>query len=323
MAEVKYVADKRIRITQQQLAGWTVAGDPLGLRASGPCAECGHEFSVQIIADVVSSVALDTAPVPPEARTTRRFGCGCLADHEGRPASVPGGCGRWWLATVVKGDGDGRKLIPAPDEALAGAASALEQATRDEMTAVRGWAEKWLPGVAALYGLFGLAGVVLGKDAFKGIGPFGLIVAALAIAAGLICTVAAIWFGYRAAFGWMSARSVATDAELEEWYRQRRAAVVTAPAHLRNSVIAASGALVLLLVAVGVIWFWPTSDPASPLIDVAYNADGNAATPATVCGKLLASSEGTITVQATVGTAKQSVVINSPWVTGLTPKATC
>lgn len=76
---------------------------------------------------------------------TRRFACECTAVHKGRSPEVKGGCGHWWLAAVERHEGGTFAVIPAPDESLVWAASALDGATRDELSAVRSSSEKWLP----------------------------------------------------------------------------------------------------------------------------------------------------------------------------------
>ncbi|MDQ2943662.1 MAG: hypothetical protein M3R21_08345 [Candidatus Dormibacteraeota bacterium] len=324
MPEIEYVPDKRIPVTAEQLATWGFTQPSAVLTATGPCAACGHDFSVPIVADIVSTIAAaGESTVPAEERTTRRFGCGCAYDHPNRPASIPGGCGRWWLAAVVQDKSGNRSLIPAPDQGLAAAASALDSASRDELTAVRGWAEKWLPAVAALYGLFGLASIVVGKDALEHVPTLGRVVVAVLVILGLGSTTGAIWFGYRAAFGWMTLQKVENDADLEKWYLQRRAAIAAAPPNLGRALIGAGAALALLMLAVGVIWFWPPSDPPSPLVEVSYNQDGDSTKPTSVCGKLVNSEAKELTIQSAVGATKQPIAIKVAWVEGVTPKDAC
>ena len=324
MPEIGYELDKRIQITVEQLAAWTVTETRGVLQTSGPCPACQHEFPVEIVRDVIAATATeDQTMVPPEKRTTRRFACKCTTDHPGRPAAIMGGCGRWWLASVVSDEVDGRKLVPAPDQGLASAATALDAASRDEVTAVRAWAEKWLPAVAALYGLFGLASVVLGKDALEHIPLVGRLVVAGLIGVGLISTIRAIFFGYSAAFGWLTLRKVENDAELEDWYKQRRAALAAAPLLLKKALNRAVTALVFLMFAVGVIWFWPPTDPPSPLVQVSYNQDGDTTKPMSACGKLVDSKDKQLTVQSAVGATKQAIPINVAWVQSVTAKDAC
>lgn len=321
MAEIKYAQDERLVITPDQAAQWTVDATQ-GLLATGPCAKCKHEFSVPVRSDVITSTAAVAASVPPEKRTTRRVACGCSVSHPGRPATVLAGCGRWWLATVVQETDGSYKMIAPPDEGIAGAATALDAAQRDEVTAVRTWGEKWLPAVAALYGLFGLAGLVLAKDTIAGLPVPGRVVMFIPIAAGLAATALAVWWGYRAAFGWMTLQTVDNDVELIEWYEQRRAALAKAPPLLKKALEAAFASLVALFLAVAVLWFWP-SDPASPTVLVAYNEGGDAGAPTTACGILVTSKDGMLTVKAVDGGVTRPIPIKAADVTSLTVKDKC
>ena len=61
---------------------------------------------------------------------------------------------------VRSGDGSNWHLEPAEDDRMLPAAEALNDAAANQLTDVRNAVEKWLPGVAALYGLFGLAGIL-------------------------------------------------------------------------------------------------------------------------------------------------------------------
>jgi len=64
--------------------------------------------------------------------------------------------------------------------------------------------------------------------------------------------MAAIYFGYRATFGWFTVQDVSDDTKLATWFRERRAAVIQAPKTLGLALAGASAALALLLAAVAV-----------------------------------------------------------------------
>jgi hypothetical protein len=323
MADIAYEADRHVVVTERQLQGWRLDGSTATLRAEGPCPACRHEFGVDILADIVSDTAAITAnKFPPERLTTRRFSCGCLSNHPNRPATVLGGCGRWWLASVLSEQNGDRSLIPAPDEAMAGPAVALDAAAAGELTAVRAWGEKWLPAVAAVYGLFSVAGLVVAKDTVSSLPLLGRLVAALFIVIGAIATLYAIDRGYRAAFGWLKVTSVSNDAELTKWYEQRRIAIIAAPLAMGRALRGAKLALGCLFAAVGVLWFWPP-DATPPIVSVTYNQDGDTSKAGSACGDLKDSKGGVISVVTTTGSVKQTTQIAASWVTGLTVKEKC
>jgi hypothetical protein len=137
------------------------------------------------------------------------------------------------------------------------AAEALSDAEPTQLSDVRAAAEKWLPGLAALYGLFGLAGVVSGRSSIAELPSGGKwTVAALALA-GLVATVVSIMCGYRAAYGWPRNAKVMTNHQLQVWYDDRNGQAGKAAALLRTALIWALVALVALLLATGTLWFWP------------------------------------------------------------------
>lgn len=198
----------------------------------------------------------------------------------------------------------------------------MEEAVSNEMSRVRTTAEKWLPGIAALYGLFGLAGVVVGKDT---VGPLrwdGKLLVAVLVLVGLGCTIAAIWFGYKAAFGWPTVVGVDTDDKLKHWYARRREAVLEAPGLLRTSIGNAVAALTCLLLAVFVIWFWPTAHPAAPKISVTYQPEGVSGT-ATACGELQASTGDGLTLSVPSASGTKPEMIPTAEVQTVKPVAAC
>lgn len=323
MADIPYVPDERIVVTERELGGWSVRESAGTLRAEGPCPACRHNVGQDILPDVVSDVSgLRPDNYPPEKRTTRRFACNCNGTHKGRPESVKGGCGRWWLASLVVDPNGARVLIPSADDAIVGPAVALDAVAADELTAVRAWGEKWMPAVAAIYGLFSVAGLVVAKDTVASLPlPGRILAAALVVLAG-IATLIAVLEGYRAAFGWLKVKDVSNDAKLAEWYRQRRKGVTDAPRQMGRALFAALVSFLLLTGAVGVLWFWPT-DPPTPLLAIAYNQDSDAAKANTACGPVKDSKGGMIAVETTVGSTKEVTQINTGWVTAITVKDKC
>jgi len=318
---VAYAADERVAVTSQGLGQWTAERLAGSLLAYGPCPECTHTAQVPILNEIATNAAAAVDGVPPDRRTTRKFSCTCPQDHLGRPPEIAGGCGRWWLATMIR-DGDGWTFIQA-DEGLLPALTALDQAAADEVSAVRTSAEKWLPGVTALYGLFGLAGVVVGKDAVKDLPALGRAALVLVIASGLACAVYAVLSGYRAAYGWLDVKDVSTDDKLQEWYRQRRMSILAAPEQLARALRSAVAALVLLLVALGLIWLWPAASPSAPRIKVSYRQDGDVSQPAFACGQLTGLDGRQVRLRVDTTTRGETVAVPAGWIDKIEPVRAC
>jgi len=323
--DVAYVPDKRVLPTREQLRDWSFSSreGSSDLVAFGPCPTCDHDCTVRVVREIATEAAgaeADTSG-PPEEKSTRKFPCTCSVPHEGRPPAVSGGCGRWFLAAIER-RGTSWTLTGDVDESTLGALVALEQAASEEVSRVRTSAEKWLPGITALYGLFGLAGIALGKDAVSGLAPAGKAILALFIALGLASTVFAILSGYRAAFGWYEVVGVNTDEKLKDWYARRREAVLTAPKSLQKAIMAAVAALACLLIGVFVIWFWPAKSPAAPNVTLTYRPAGSIE-QATVCGRLKGLAGGNYTIAVTSPSRSDPVKVPREAVDKIELKAKC
>ena len=258
---IDYRQNDRRTLTPEQAKSWAVAKvEPGGfLSASGKCPACDDETTVEILNEVTTVGAVAGSALPHEARTARKIPCRCNSTHNGRPPEISQGCGRWWLVDVVRSSaGASWTLEPAPGDSMLAAADALEQASKTQLDDVRAAAEKWLPGVAALYGLFGLAGVIAGRDTVKTLPTAGKWLVALAALCGLAASTLATYWGYRAAYGWPITSNVSTNEQLQEWYAAQKARAKTAAENLRLAVLASVVAVIALVVAVGLLWFWPS-----------------------------------------------------------------
>lgn len=196
--------------------------------------------------------------IPAERRTARKIVCLCRDSHDGRPAGLAQGCGRWWLVDIVRsGDGSNWHLEPAEDDRMLPAAEALNDAAANQLTDVRNAVEKWLPGVAALYGLFGLAGIVTAPSrvAKLAVGEKWLVAAFILV--GLGATITSIICGYRAAYGWPRIVKVMSNEQLQAWYEKRKNRAGKAIALFRTALVCALIALTALLLAAGTLWTWP------------------------------------------------------------------
>jgi hypothetical protein len=141
---------------------------------------------------------------------------------------------------------------------------------------------------------------VVGKDVVKDLGTVSRVALVVTLAAGVILAAISIVSGYRAAYGWLTGRTVdiSDDKKLVNWYYQHRSTnLITAAKGLRRAVSCAAAALALLLVALGIVWLSPPKTPDPSTVTVTYRDGGNPALPATACGTLrTGASAKTITV---------------------------
>ena len=231
---------------------------------------------------------------------TRLFQCKCGQTHiDGSVARK--NCGRRWLVKV-RPEGVLPPVVAADDHSLLAAATALsqdepKQSGVKEQSQIKASAEKWIAGVTALFGLFGLGGLVVGKDTVASLGLRGKIFTgvALLVAVGLAAT--AVVLAYRAAYGWPKVVNLREDRALAEWYEKRQGYAGKAATFLRGSVWFAVGALAALLAAVAFVWYMPGSTPPMPLVQMTFT---NGTHP---CGDLVNSSaDGQLTFQLSDGT---------------------
>jgi hypothetical protein len=324
--DLAYEQDVQVELLPAQLDAWTIQGPERGpLTASGPCPACTHTTTEEVAIEIMGDAqAAEADLLPPPERTTRRFLCRCTAPHAGRPDAVIGGCGRWWLVTLLPDGTDGWLMTPGGDGSLLPALQALDAAATGERTAVRSAAEKWLPGITVLYGLFGLAGVALSRDAVDSLVGWAKVLVAFVAVAGLVATVMAVIWGYRAAFGWVEPVDVSNDQELREWYESRRNAVTDSVKNLRGAVFAAVTAVVFLVIAAGFVMYAPAADPVGPKARVTYSEGGDAANPASTCGLLVdPSPDQGVAVKVKDGDATRIQRVDIAWVTAVIPVKTC
>ncbi|WP_433207219.1 hypothetical protein ACQP00_40950 [Dactylosporangium sp. CS-047395] len=276
MSNLSYSAE-RMAVRDEQLAGWTVREVDGDLRLSGPCPACRHESA----GTVPLSVIAYESQIRPRSRTAT-LACHCGQRHKDRPedADDTTGCGRSW-AVRAELDGAGYVLRAAADPDLVEAADALRRAATGELAALRTAGEKWIAGITAVYGLFGIAGAVGGRDAVAALPGWGRLLVGLAVLAAVAAAGSAILRAYRVAYGWPVAQPVRDDDELRDWYSRRRREPAEAAARLRRAVFSAVGSLGLLAVALGLLWFLPARAPATAPVQV-NRVDG-----ARLCGTLL------------------------------------
>ena len=276
---IRYLTE-RITIDAVHLQAWSASSAGTTLNLTGPCPACGHDAPNNIPLEVT---ALEVMTAPASRTLTAALRCTCDQPHPDRPADVPRGCGRSWSIVASSSAGGRVSLSALVDPTLVTAAEALRDAAPRQLGDLRSAAEKWIAGITALYGLFGLAGVVITRDSVTKLTTgWQIAIAAAALVAVALAAWSIYWI-YRAAYGWPKTRSVRDDDELRAWYAAQLAAPATSAALLRAGVRAAGVSLAALTVAVGLLWFAPA---AVPLIQATLENGSQ------VCGTLLPAPAG-------------------------------
>lgn len=306
---ITYAAE-RITIDAAQLESWHGSASVAVLNLDGLCPQCRHPSPAEIPRQVT---ALESMPTGQAKTLSTDLACTCQEPHKGRPDGASG-CGRNWLVvTTVTSDGTvilapvrpagppaSPGQVPAPDPALVAAAQALRDATASrQMADLRSAADKWTAGVAAIFSLFGLAGITITRNAVTGLTAGWQAGIAITAAASISLAGLSVYLTYRAAYGWPETYPVSDDAELLTWYRARQAAPRIQATYLRNGVRAAGAALVMLIATVGLLWFAPLEPPAGPLVRVTLTNGSQ------LCGTLLPTTAAgtTLVRRASDGTA--------------------
>jgi hypothetical protein len=291
-------ASEPVTVNAAQLASWHGSASREALSVDGPCPVCGHEAPNEIPRQFS---ALETTAPAPVSMLTVNVICTCHEDHPGRPEAVLTGCGRHWLVDAMIAPDGAVTLAPPPappDPTLEAAAQALREAGPRQLTDIRSAAEKWIGGVTALFSVFGLAGVITARSMVTNV-PTGWQVG-IAITAVISVALAgwAIYMIYRAAYGWPVTYAINNNDELLRWYDARQAAPRVQAGYLKDGVRAASAALAVLVVTVGLLWFAPPLTPVVPLVEVTLTNGSQ------VCGMLLPATPGaTLIRRASDGTA--------------------
>ncbi len=211
-----------LTVQDDDLATWQVNYDAAAGTgsASGPCPRCQHETQTTIATEASVREAFAKAEVKNLNSLTRLVDRACTQAHASRPAGIDQGCGGEWLISVVTQDAGFK--AKAGDLALLGSARAFREASKTELSTVRGIAEKWVQGVAALLGLFSIAGLVFATDAVDDLSTGYQQFFACLAAGALLAAAVGTYFAYKAAFGWPRSRSVRDDAQLQEFFSEQQ-----------------------------------------------------------------------------------------------------
>jgi len=303
-----------VAVTDNELAGWTANLDNTGSQqVTGPCPRCQDPTTETIQSPEVIVAAFTSADVKQVSSLTHLIDCACRQPHTGRPPSISEGCGGEWLITITEGS-TGPK-VSAGDITMLGAAKAFNDASANELSVVRGLAKNWVQGVAALLGLFSLAGLVFTATAVSGLSPGYQIGFAACAATAFAAAAVGTYLAYRAAFGWPKSSAVKTDADLRAFYSNPHARAKDAANFMKLGVASTFLSIAALGAAILVLWFGTPASPPSPLVMIT-SSDGSQP-----CGYLLpAGSDGTVNVRKSDG----QVVPTAPGkVTTVTTVSSC
>jgi hypothetical protein len=311
MGNIVYAAE-RITIDAEHLRAWSAVKTGAVISLVGRCPRCGHDAPNQV---PLRAVALESSSLG-ERTLTASLACTCVQPHPQRPVEMQRGCGRTWSVMVTNGDDGTLRLSALTSPALVEAAEALRQAALWQLSDLRSAGEKWIAGITAFYGLLGFAGFTAARGTIVQLGTGWQIGVAVAALAAIGLAALAIYWAYRAAYGWPKVRYVRNDEELLSWYADQLAAPGRSAVMLCAGVRRAGASLGALVVLVGLLWFAPTQSPGVPMIRTTLR-DGSV-----LCGTVLASAQSNaLSMRQFSG----STVISIPFsqIDGLTSVSSC
>lgn len=304
------------KLRADSLASWQGQERSGILTLSGRCPRCSADLAIQIH----SSTVIVTAAASGEAAfdAVAFFQCTCEEEHAGRPETKYRGCGAYWVAQPRKNEHDDRyHLDISAQPELNAAVKLIAEESQATGSGLRTLAEKWIPGVGAIVGILGLAGIVLSKDSVAGLSwslrllAFSLVTLAVLMAASATILV------YRAAFGWPKEVPLRSNDDVlaaAEMINTRTAQIAR---NVRFGVGLSSAALAALLAALGLLWLQPDSDRP---IAVTYDDGGK---EMSVCGKVARVEDGQLQLEVTDGPRTTTEPIDMASVTKLEQKSEC
>jgi hypothetical protein len=290
--------------------------EKLGL--TGRCPRC-DELSTHVVQLDFTSIASADTPTAEEIDTTQSCRCKCTKTHPKAPEGADG-CGARWEMTVVGKPGD-LKVRHEESETRRKQARRIFDAAEAAEQGVGVVAEKWLPGVAALTGIFSIsAAVVSGGSAGKLSAAVSIIAFALLVLA-IVGATSALVMGYRAAYGWPKVRPISTPEEQEIAYTEIGQRMRNARRQLKWAVGLAGTAIVSLLISLGLVWFKPGSASPPTTVRVAYHPAGAVSATTERCGELLGSDDqGRLRLSFPAG-GSEILTIPMDWVQRIEPAA--
>lgn len=260
----KLAYDSQFAAPDQQWvdSNWTLYRTPDGgrLRARGVCERCGHASTSEIHDQIVEGGTSQSIGEPIRERI-HLFDCACIFPHPGRPEGVSLGCGRHWLGWIRLLPSGTYSIAAETRDALMLPAKEWGRAKDLEQKSIQQAAEKWTGGIAAMFALSSLAGLLSGPDTINQLSPVWRILAAATAAVFLVTSVIAFLLAYRGAFGWPKIASVTTHEEFLDWYTRRQSTAATAARSLQRGVALLCVALVASFSILIIVWFAPRAKP--------------------------------------------------------------
>jgi hypothetical protein len=303
--------DKPITPAPEALARWR----RVGLKAAGPCPRCTDDVNADIYVGNTAVISMaganeDAFDVP------NTFRCNCDETHRGRPRGREG-CGARWYARVQFAGSGSTTFTPEDDAAVQQATEIVAAAVHDSRSGVRAAAEKWIPGIAAISGLFGLASIVTAKDSIDALTLTTRVVAFVLIGASVILAAVASVLGYAAAFGWPTTLTLNSPDAVRRAADWIAASTQRTARRLRFAVAAGVVSLLLLLTALGLIWVHPREPDR---VTVTVGPDGR---EQTACGELVSVQDWMLTLKITDGNTTREVPYRLSDITGLALSSHC
>jgi hypothetical protein len=291
----------------------------------GRCPRClhptasTHPLRAVVSADAAREQAARDEVVSPSGHAVFRVvaECGCAHEHTGTPGGRHG-CGAPYAVWVSWPTADGPAgrardvtVAPAAEPSALDVEEArvLRTAGATQLVDIRKAAESWRTGLAGFLAILVAVFFIKGKDSFDDIGGGGL---KRALAVLLLVSAALALFGayraLRAAYGtprdeylgevsWpfrhlpaTTPRNIYDYGTVSAW---RHAAARTAVDDLRLAKVATVASLLSFAAAAAITWFAP--GPSAPAYVRADDGRG------TVCGRLLQSSGGMLTIEPRQG----------------------
>jgi hypothetical protein len=153
---------------------------------------------------------------------------------------------------------------------------------------IRSVAERWAGSVAAVTSAFGIAGLVVGRDALSEIEDAYATAAAVLFGLAFLLALAAIVLAALAAQGSPRRMRSPSGADVRAWYA---ASARRAANQLLASRIAAVLSVLVLAAGIGITWFAPSNEG-----DIASAVVVTTRSGAVSCGELRTSAQATVVV---------------------------
>jgi hypothetical protein len=258
---------------------WQPLGDE-HQQKQGVCPRCRHPMSDIEGPLIVMGLDAERGAVDRKPVVIR---CNCAFDHPDRPDHIKSGCG---FAGMFNHPGWQGESVVGPirgESALIDREIQAATVRSEELPKLREAAKEWGQTLAALFGLFGIAGLIQGRDELAKIADNWVFAIVACLVVSFVAAGAAIATAAFAAQGWP--RTV-SDEELT-------AATIEAARNAQSWLIASrvTGivALFFLVAGIAITWFGP--DTREDVRYLVIHDDGVA------CGTLGRTAGGAITVR--------------------------